>query len=83
MSDRASEALAESFLPGEPRTLHGFCKVSYLTASRLYHKSRVRSRGKYLNGKLRNMARRGFPRVRLGFSWKCGVAELLHSARKQ
>jgi 6-phosphogluconolactonase (cycloisomerase 2 family) len=42
MSDRASEALAESFLPGEPRTYDAISKRRNILLSTLYHRAQGR-----------------------------------------
>jgi hypothetical protein len=42
MSDRASQALAESFLPGEPRTYDAISKRSNVRVSTLHHRARGR-----------------------------------------
>jgi hypothetical protein len=42
MSDRASEALAEAFLPGEPRTYDAISKRSKVPLSTLHHRAHGR-----------------------------------------
>jgi hypothetical protein len=42
MSDRASKALAEGFLPGEPRTYDAISKREKIPLSTLHHRARGR-----------------------------------------
>jgi hypothetical protein len=42
MSDHASEALAEAFLPGEPRTYDAISKRSRVPLSTLHHRAHRR-----------------------------------------
>ena len=52
MSDRASEALAEGFLPGEPRTFDAMSKRKNVPLSTLHHRARGRpSKEKAAQGK--------------------------------